>query len=62
MTYNNEDAFLDSHWEERTECDYYEEEAARWEWTGRADWEDDDDEEEAEPDIDCDSEGYFIRR
>jgi hypothetical protein len=60
MTYNNEDAFLDSYWEERTECDYYEEDA-RWEWTGQADWEEEDDEEEAEPDIDCDSEGYFIR-
>ena len=44
MAYENEDCFLDSQYEERTECDFYLEEDSRWEWTGQHDWVEDDEE------------------
>lgn len=59
MTYN-EDSFLESQYEERTECDFYvSEEDSRWEWTGQHDWVEDDEEEEEEgEEFDCEEISY----
>jgi hypothetical protein len=58
MDYNTEDAFLDSQWEERFECEYATEEDSRWEWTGKHDWIEDDEEEEEDGDEISDAEKY----
>ena len=49
--YENEDAYLESAWEERTECNFYED-APDWFWGPESELEDDDDDEEGE-EFDC---------